>query len=142
VSSRFDDGALEEFAKSREILSVREHFFVHGEIPHLLLCISWRMPPAGSARPPTASEDWKGLLTTPEQKERFDRLRRWRNETAKKEGKPAYAILTNRMAAEVAVLPSPTVAALGHVPNLGPAKLERYGRRILETLGVVEAADG
>jgi len=49
VPSAFDDGPLALFSKSREILSVREHFFVQGEIPHLLLCITWRMPPAGSA---------------------------------------------------------------------------------------------
>jgi len=112
-SSAFDDAPLVEFTKSREILSVREHFFVQGELPHLLLCISWRMPPAGAARTPTAKEDWKGLLTTPEMEERFDRLRKWRNETAKKEGKSAYAILTNRMAAEVAVVPSPTLSPIG-----------------------------
>ena len=113
-SSAFDDAPLAEFSRSREILSVREHFFVQGELPHLLLCISWRMPPAGTARSPTA----------------------------KQEGKPAYAILTNRMAAEVAVLPSPTLSALGKVSNLGPARVTKYGAAILEVLGVVESADG
>jgi len=144
-SSRFEDAPLDEFAKSREILSVREHFFVHGEVPHLLLCISWRMPTAGSARPPKPHEDWKALLRTAEQQERFDRLRRWRNETAKSEGKPAYAILTNRMAAEIAVLSSPTLAGLRDVPNLGPARVKKYGRPILEVLGAplpAEPADG
>ena len=141
-SSAFDDAPLALFSKSREILSVREHFFVQGEIPHLLLCISWRMPPAGSARKPTAKEDWKGLLSTPEIEERFDRIRRWRNETAKQEGKPAYAILTNLMAAEVATIPSPTLSSLARVDNLGPARLDRYGASILEVLGVTEQADG
>ena len=134
-SSTFDDRALSEFLKTREVLSVREHFFVHGELPHLLLCISWRMPPAGSARPPKPNEDWKELLRNPEQQERFDRLRRWRNETAKAEGKPAYAILTNRIAAEVAVLPAPSLTALREVQNLGPARVKRYGAAILELLG-------
>ena len=141
-SSSFDDAALALFSKSREILSVREHFFVQGEIPHLLLCITWRMPPAGAARSPTAKEDWKGLLTTPELEERFDRIRKWRNETAKKEGKPAYAILTNRMAAEAATLPAPTLSALGRIANVGPARVERYGSSILEVLGVTEPRDG
>jgi hypothetical protein len=118
--SSFDQRPLDEFSKSREILSVREHFFVHGELPHLLLCISWRMPPSGSVRPPKAGEDWRGLLATQEASERFDRIRRWRNETAKKEGKPAYAILTNRQAAEVAALPAPTANALRAIEGLGP----------------------
>jgi superfamily II DNA helicase RecQ len=139
-TSRFDDAPLDEFAKSREVLSVKDHFFIHGGLPHILLCVSWRMPPAGAARKPKSGEDWKGLLDTPEKQDRFDRLRRWRNETAKKEGKPAYAILTNRLAAEVAVLPSPSLTTLGTVDQFGPAKVEKYGRTILEVLGV--AVDG
>lgn len=135
-ASRFDDAPLDEFTKSKEILGVKDHFFVHGGLPHLLLCISWRMTPAGSARKPKPGEDWKGLLTTPEQQDRFDRLRRWRNETAKKEGKPAYAILTNRMAAEVAALPSPNLAALATIDQFGPARVERYGKPIIEILGI------
>lgn len=99
VRGGFDDQPLDEFSRSRELLSVKDHFFEQGGLPHLLLCISWRMPPAGSARKPKPEEDWKALLTTPEQHDSFDRLRRWRNETAKQEGKPAYAIFTNRQIA-------------------------------------------
>ena len=135
-SSAFDDAPLAEFSKSREILSVREHFFVQGELPHLLLCISWRMPPAGAARTPTAKEDWKGLLSTPEMEEQFDRLRKWRNETAKQEGKPAYAILTNRMAAEVAVL---ALAAFIRSPGASDAELARQvGRQSGVTVGAAQ----
>ena len=50
ASGSFDDARFDEFAKSKELLSVKEHFFEHGGLPHLLLCVSWRMPPAGSAR--------------------------------------------------------------------------------------------
>jgi hypothetical protein len=77
ASGSFDDARFDEFAKSKELLGVKEHFFTHGGLPHLLLCVSWRMPPAGSARKvATDDEAWKGLLTTPEAQERFDRLRR------------------------------------------------------------------
>jgi len=37
---RIDDKAFQEFAKNKEILSVREHFFVYRELPHLALCVS------------------------------------------------------------------------------------------------------
>ena len=140
----FDDASFDEFSKGKEVLSVREHFFEHGGLPHLLLCVSWRMTEAGSARKPKPSEDWKQALRTPEHQDRFDRVRRWRNETAKKEGLPAYAILTNRQAAEVAVLPAPTLGSLQTVDGLGPARAEKWGRSILGALGaeVPEPADG
>ena len=114
---------------------MKEHFFVHAGLPHLLLCVSWRMPPAGSARKPEGGEEWRGLLTTPEASERFDRLRRWRNERAKKDGIPAYAILTNRALAEVAAIPTPSLAAFAGVEGFGPARVEKYGRDMLEVLG-------
>jgi ATP-dependent DNA helicase RecQ len=94
------------------------------------------MPPAGSARKAGADDEaWRGLLTTPEAQERFDRLRRWRNERAKKDGIPAYAILTNRSLAEVAAIPTPALAAFAAVEGFGPARVERYGRDMLEVLG-------
>ena len=131
----FDDQPLDDFSRSKELLSVKDHFFEQGGLPHLLLCISWRMPPAGSARQPKPEEDWKTLLSTPEHHDAFDRLRRWRNEAAKKEGKPAYAIFTNRQIAEIAVLPSPSLAAISELGGVGPARVDRYGRTALEVLG-------
>ena len=139
ASGSFDDGRFDEFSKSKELLAVKEHFFVHGGLPHLLLCVSWRMPPAGSVRKPEGGEEWRGLLTTPEASERFDRLRRWRNERAKKDGIPAYAILTNRALAEAAAIPTPSLAAFAGVEGFGPARVERYGRDMLEVLGRVVA---
>ena len=135
ASGSFDDARFDEFAKSKELLAVKDHFFVHAGLPHLLLCVSWRMPPAGSARKPDGDEEWRGLLTTPEAQERFDRLRRWRNERAKKDGIPAYAILTNRSLAEVAAIPTPSLAAFAAVEGFGPARAEKYGRDMLEVLG-------
>ena len=105
--------------------------------------MTWRPPPAGSARPPKGKEEWQALLTTVEQHDRFDRLRKWRNEAARKEGKPAYAILTNRQAAEAAALPEPTLAALRRVDGVGPSRIEQYGPGILRALGVApEGGDG
>ena len=59
ASGSFDDGRFDEFAKSKELLAVKEHFFVHAGLPHLLLCVSWRMPPAGAARKPEGGEEWR-----------------------------------------------------------------------------------
>jgi len=66
----FDDAPLDEFARSKEVLAVRDHFFTHGGLPHLLLCVSWRMPPSGSARRAKPDEDWRSVLATPEQQDR------------------------------------------------------------------------
>ena len=66
--------------------------------------------------------------------ELFEKLRRWRTETAKAEGMPPYVIFHDRTLAELAGRPIRNLADLAAVPGLGPAKLEKYGGRLLELL--------
>ena len=35
VIGSFDDGPLREFLKDKEVLSIRDHFFVKNEVPYL-----------------------------------------------------------------------------------------------------------
>ena len=93
-TERIDDDAFQEFAKNKEILSVKEHFFIYRELPHLALCVTWRPPAAGRGAPAASREEWRKILKTPADEELFDRLRKWRAEKARAEGIPAYAIMT------------------------------------------------
>ena len=41
---RIDDSPFQDFAKNKDVLSVKEHFPIYRELPHLALCVLWRMP--------------------------------------------------------------------------------------------------
>jgi ATP-dependent DNA helicase RecQ len=61
-------------------------------------------------------------------------LKSWRLEAAKRDKlSPAYVMHDKTLAALVEARPH-TLEALGHVPGIGPSKLERYGKDVLEVL--------
>jgi DNA helicase-2/ATP-dependent DNA helicase PcrA len=61
-------------------------------------------------------------------------LKKWRLERAKSDEIPAYVVFHNSTLAEIATRRPRTIAELASVPGIGPAKLERYGRELLEAL--------
>jgi len=92
----FSEGALREATAGREVLEVREHFFVHGNVPHLAVVL---LPGDGAtdgglrARNLNAADPEESI---PEVRRPVYRdLKRWRDEHGKADGKPAYAIARN-----------------------------------------------
>ncbi len=65
----------------------------------------------------------------------FERLRAWRAEEAARRRIPAYVVFHDRTLRALARARPATLAALGEVPGVGPAKLQRYGRALLDLLG-------
>jgi ATP-dependent DNA helicase RecQ len=128
----FDDRALVEFLAEREALSVSDHFFVHEQVPTWALLVSYRdVPRAGDPRPATEPRlDWRAELPE-EARGLFDALRAWRNERARREGRPPYVLLTNRQMADVARARPGTLTALRAVPGLGEAKAASLGPDLL-----------
>jgi DNA helicase-2/ATP-dependent DNA helicase PcrA len=61
-------------------------------------------------------------------------LKKWRLERAKSDEIPAYVVFHNSTLAEIAERRPQTIAELASVPGVGPAKLERYGRELLDAL--------
>ena len=61
-------------------------------------------------------------------------LKKWRLERAKSDEIPAYVVFHNSTLAEIASRRPSTIAELASVPGVGPAKLERYGRELLDAL--------
>lgn len=64
----------------------------------------------------------------------FNQLREWRARRAHDEGVPPYLLFTNRQLTELVVKRPESPTALGLVPGIGPAKVERYGAEILAML--------
>jgi DNA helicase-2/ATP-dependent DNA helicase PcrA len=65
----------------------------------------------------------------------FGLLRKWRLERAKADGVPAYVVFHDATLAEIARQAPQSLAELGRVAGVGPAKLERYGEEVLTSLG-------
>ena len=117
----FPEDALRTATFGREVLKASEHFFVHGNVPHLTLVLSLGDSPkyenAGSyrSRDPSAPDPEDGM--TEGEKTCYRALKTWRNETAKAEGRPAYAIARNTQLAElVKAMPK----SLSSIKEIGP----------------------
>ncbi|MEY2632786.1 MAG: hypothetical protein RIR00_1440 [Pseudomonadota bacterium] len=65
----------------------------------------------------------------------FERLRRWRAETAKELSVPAYVILHDKTLRELAVQRPTSLDALTGIPGIGSAKVERYGSELIRLIG-------
>jgi ATP-dependent DNA helicase RecQ len=65
----------------------------------------------------------------------MERLRAWRREVSAAQGVPAYVVFHDKTLAEIAGRRPGSLAELGQVPGVGPAKLERYGEQVLTLLG-------
>ena len=81
--------------------------------------------------PPADRPDYRQLLS-PTDFVVFAALRQWRKGQAQADGVPLFAVLTNEQMAEVARQRCATLAALGAVDGIGPARLDRYGAAILQ----------
>src|SRR5699024_8471200 len=68
----------------------------------------------------------------------FERLRRWRAETAREQGVPAYVVFHDATLRGIAESRPTTLTELSAVSGVGAAKLDRYGPQVL----VVVGADG
>jgi ATP-dependent DNA helicase UvrD/PcrA len=63
-------------------------------------------------------------------------LKEWRLKRSKADEIPAYVVFHNSTLAEIASRRPKTIAELASVPGVGPAKLERYGRDVLDALAL------
>ncbi len=71
---------------------------------------------------------------TAEVASRFEALRSWRLDVARSTEVPPYVVFHDRTLAEIAHRRPATAGALGSIPGVGPAKLERYGDAVLAVL--------
>jgi len=129
----FPQEALRKATLGREVLGASEHFYLYADVPHLTLVLKL----GGVA---TNSTDWRlkaaerpdleqGL--SEEDKKLFRELKNWRNERAKQEGKPAYAIGRNSLMLDIVKARPGTAAALKEISGVGEATVEAYGQDIL-----------
>ena len=149
----FDDGPLQDFVRDKDVLAIKEHFFSTHDVPHIACVITWQDHPVSTAAmqaTQTATATPKsttgpslraqGESIDPTQglgeadRMLFQTLRRWRSDTARRDGAPPYIVLTNRQLLALIQHKPMSRNALGQIDGFGPAKLERYGEAVLAML--------
>ena len=137
------------FCDARRVVAVDRQFVSAGRDSYWALCVTVAsgagpLPDALKAperRTGTRTEgsgasgrvDYKTVLSEQEF-EAYADLRTWRKTVAEAEGVPVYAVFTNEQLAEIVRRRVDTLAALGEIEGIGPARLERYGAAVLARL--------
>ena len=113
-----------------------------GEAPHR----AERAPTARAATAPRSGREKRdggraapGPELTGDAAARAERLRAWRRERSQDDGVPAYVVFSDATLRALAEAAPRSLPALGRVPGIGPAKLERYGADILALVGEAAA---
>ncbi|WP_371324860.1 DNA helicase RecQ [Dechloromonas sp. ZY10] len=70
----------------------------------------------------------------PEDEALFQELRRWRSDTAREQGVPAYVILHDKTLRELAEVRPTSRGLLTTVSGMGSAKIEHYGEELLNLI--------
>jgi ATP-dependent DNA helicase RecQ len=91
-------------------------------------------PTHNGSRRKAAGGSGAALEMTPEVAARFDALRNWRLEIARRTEVPPYVVFHDRTLAEIAHRRPESAGALAAIAGVGPAKLERYGESVLAVL--------
>ena len=138
----FPSEILESFAAHNQILEVWPHLFEHEGLPHWTVLVAYR--PGGTDAVAAGAEeklkkkgeDWREVLTDDDLPQ-FRALKTWRNELAREQGIPPYLIATNHQLAEIARDRPSSLEQLKSVQGFGPARLEKYGKTIVDLLTFV-----
>lgn len=132
----FPEDALRRVCAGREVLDVTEHFFTYGNAPHLTLIVKLggESAPGGSWRERAKDAPDLEAELPDDKKTLYRALKKWRNERAKAEGKPAYAIGRNTLIFEITKASPKTLAELKEVAGMGEASVSSYGKEILEII--------
>lgn len=133
----FNDALVTSFLKDKEVISIRDYFFIRNEIPYLALIIKYfpyreevaRASPV-EGQPVKKDEEWRGLLTESDMG-LFNILRDWRSQRCKKEGLPPYILFTNGQLAQIVKNRPQSLPELMKIDGIGKAKVEKYGNDIL-----------
>src|SRR5881398_2821304 len=106
-----------------------------GEYPVVEITAAGRDALAGTTTPSlTLPVEASSVRSGDVPQETLDRLRRWRLETARAAGVPAYVVFHDTTLAAIASARPTSLADLLRVSGVGESKLRKYGDEVLEVL--------
>lgn len=141
----FSEEALRTATFGRQVLSVDQHFFLHGNVPHLVLTLQLADTEGGGyqRRDRNGSEAARLEEKIPEAaRPVYNALRDWRNRKAKEKGCPAYNIALNVQLAELVLKAPKSIAAMREIEGCTEKFCKQYGEELLGLLGDVKPSEG
>ena len=151
VAGTFDDTALTAFFAEHDAIDATEHWFVHDGVPTLTMVVRYREATSrGASSSPHRREVAEGrrgeseatIELEPEHRAIFEALRKWRNDRAKRDGRPPYVLFTNGQLANISRARPETKAALEGVHGVGEARIRDYADDLLALLRTAGEAGG
>lgn len=134
---------LNKLLRSGRIASVKKEFVANGEDSFWAFCIEYLDGAVGGADKGRSGNgpkiDYKEVLNEADFTV-FARLRDLRKAIADKEAIPAYSIFTNEQLAAMVTVKVDSLTAMGMIPGVGGARLEKYGTAFLTLLTGKESA--
>ncbi|HVW85689.1 MAG TPA: HRDC domain-containing protein, partial [Bryobacteraceae bacterium] len=89
---------------------------------------------AAAKRPSKKQQPEKEIVTTPPHSRAEEMLRAWRLGLAKRQGVPAFRIMSDKVLGEIAARQPKTAADLLAIPGIGIGSVEKYGAQIYRIL--------
>ncbi len=136
------EAEMNAFLRSHRILKVDRELVQRESAPCWAVCVEYMdgivasgSGGRGSQRTDDRRVDYKAVLSEGDFVV-FSMLRDLRKTLAEAEGVPAYAIFTNEQLAKFAQSRAQSQADLQKVDGVGEAKIEKYGRRVLDAIAV------
>lgn len=127
--------ALNRFLGAHRVAQVERTLVVDGANSYWAICVTYL--DASAAAPTKGSSrkriDFKEILPQ-EQFRVFARLREARKALAERDGVPAYSVFTNGQLVAMVQTPTTTLAQMQAISGVGPARLEKYGKAMLEII--------
>ncbi len=116
---------LNRILRGCRVVRVERELVVDGANSFWTFCVEYLEGPSPIGRL-QGKVDYREVLS-PQQFERFARLRVLRKELADKEAVPVYAIFTNEQLAQMVRLEQPSKKGVEAIQGIGAAKMEKYG---------------
>lgn len=131
----FDDAPVQRFLQDKVVLEISEQFFIHEQRPVWALLVRYRDrdDSGGPERKRVRDQSFLADLS-PEELKRYERIRTWRNTRAEREGRPPFALMTNKQLATVAQRRPNSLEALRKIPGFGEQKVKAFGQELLAQL--------
>jgi superfamily II DNA helicase RecQ len=136
-SELFSDSIMTNFLADKEVLKWKSHFFERRNEYFWTVLLEYRtlFPIHESVvkKEGSKNESYKEILSDNDWP-LFNILREWRTDMSKKEGIPPYIICTNIQMANIVIKRPVSLNALQEIEGIGKAKIEKYGREILQII--------
>jgi superfamily II DNA helicase RecQ len=140
----FSDTELQRLSRDYQILSCREHFYVHQHTPTMVLLIEYRTfknnpkPKLSTPRKKISGrrlEDDSELNVLPAKDQAlYEHLRAWRKQVAIEQGISVINILHNAHLLEIVRRKPTTKTGLQSISGIGKVKADKYAAAILAIL--------